>query len=178
VVSVDVTTDPLTWPLAADAPSTGAEWAAEWAVIVEKMRAEPASPWTVRYRLPDLADPPADFKRRFLTIWGYAGGQAPRAGIRPAGGGYRALVTRLDELVSGERSRQIRERVAVGADAAKPRPIPPRSADRVRQCREAVARLRRDRVYVTASAIYAATGITREAIAGYVRNGWLVLEGD
>lgn len=62
------------------------------------------------------------------------------------------------------------------AEAGEPTRIPPRSADRVRQCREAVARMLRDGDRVTISALSVATGVSREAITGYVRKGWLRLD--
>jgi hypothetical protein len=55
-------------------------------------------------------------------------------------------------------------------------PVPQRSADRVRLCREAVPRLRRDTGQVTISAISTATGFARETVAGYVGKGWLKLD--
>lgn len=175
-IDVDVTTDPLTWPLPPDAPSTAGEWDAEWRAWVERTRSEPANLWTSRHRIHELArEPGVDFKRRFLAVWYFASGQAPRPGIRPAGGAYRALVTRLDELVSEERGRQIRDGIA---GEAVPAAIPARSADRVRLCREAVTRLLRDHRHVTVSAIHAETGIHRETISGYIKKGWLTLVPD
>lgn len=178
-IEVDVTTDPLTWPLPPDAPSTAAEWDAEWRAYVVRTRSEPANFWTARFRLHELAvEPEMDFKRRFLAVWYLASGQAPRLGIRPAGGAYRALVTRLDELVSEERGRQIRDGIAVGAGEAVPASIPARSADRVRLCSEAVTTLHSRGQYVTVSAIHAETGIQRETISSYINKGWLTLVSD
>jgi len=111
-VNIDIMTDPLTWPLPADAPSTDDAWETEWRVFVERMRGEPDNPWTIRFRLHELTtDPPTDFKRRFLTVWYVASDQSPQPGIRPKGPAYEGLVTRLDQLVSGERTRQVRWRL-------------------------------------------------------------------
>lgn len=116
---VDLSSDPLYWPMPADEPTTADGWAEEYQVTVERMQEEPANYWAKRLRLHELAgDPPPDFKRRVVIAWYYAGTNSPMPGIRPSGLDYAAHVGILDRLVSAERSRQIRARIAPGATGA------------------------------------------------------------
>ena len=116
-VNLDLTTDPLIWPLGEGSPTTEAEWAIEYAVMVERMREEPQGWHAKRWPLPKLAtDPLPDFKRRFVTLWRYS--FLPHAEGLPATPNHYIL-QRMDLLVSDERNRQIRERLRVaGAPAS------------------------------------------------------------
>jgi hypothetical protein len=127
-VNLDLTTDPLIWPLGEGSPTTEAEWAIEYAVMVERMREEPQGWHAKRWPLPKLAtDPLPDFKRRFVTLWRYS--FLPHAEGLPATPNHYIL-QRMDLLVSDERNRQIRERLLVaGGPVNGP---PPRSRRRGR----------------------------------------------
>ena len=197
-VNIDIMTDPLTWPLPADAPSTDDAWETEWRVFVERMRGEPDNPWTIRFRLHELTtDPATDFKRRFLTVWYVASDQSPQPGIRPKGPAYQGLVTRLDQLVSGERTRQVRWRLederrrltalAEAGDAADELATLQRGAIAVEpgnqptdHARKAiatipghVAELRRNHARVTKTALATAIDVDRKTLNDWITRGWM-----
>jgi hypothetical protein len=129
---VDLRSDPFGWPLGAGNPTTEEEWAIEYAVMVERMREEPQGWQARRWPLSALAaDPPPDFKRRWVTLWLYA--PLPHVeGLPVALNHY--ILQRMDGLLSQERSRQIRDRIRVsggptngpapaGADRAEPQMV-------------------------------------------------------
>jgi hypothetical protein len=120
-VNLDLTTDPLTWPLREGSPTTEAEWAIEYAVMVERMREEPQGWHAKRWPLPELAtDPLPDFRRRWVTLWLYC--PLPHLEGLPATLNH-FILQRMDLLLSDERNRQIRERLRVaGGPASGPPP--------------------------------------------------------
>jgi hypothetical protein len=120
-VNLDLATDPLMWPLGEGSPTTEAEWAIEYAVIIERMREEPRGWHAKRWPLPGLVtDPLPDFKRRWVTLWLYS--SLPHVEGPPATPNHYIL-QRMDLLVSDERNRQIRERVRLaGGRASGPPP--------------------------------------------------------
>ena len=111
---------------------------------------------------------------RYLTLIPHAVGcEAPQ---RAYGGAEPAdLYTTVADGQGGD-VMKCRLCGAVERQAPRPAPIPPRSADGVRLCREAVAKLRRDGRRVNQTTIAAGAGVTRETAAGYIRQGWVKLD--
>lgn len=175
-----------------DAPNTPEEWQREWRVLTERMLAEPTSWQAQRWRLHEWEyEPPVEFVRELLTLWYQAGAvygaldERAREIENEAGFIFRPeahpewgrAVRAIDVLVSGEKSRRIREQLdrglAVGcterpAGRRRRRRVMPDPAARFEDARKAL--VAREQA-LSKMAVATEMGIDRGTLDGYIRDG-------